>query len=108
MSIVIVRKRGCSDDFDEFVILDFFELTFKSFKGSEAIDFEMGKELIEVFLVFGVIDLWINPIIAHLSSVSETDLVELFSEKMVSVLNVGVAVGMLFLFWFWFVSTHQL
>jgi len=67
----------------------------------------MWQELIEIFLILCIVYLRIYPIIADLSSVSEADLVELFREEMVGILDVGVGGDMFLLLRFGLVSAHQ-
>jgi len=67
----------------------------------------MWQELIEIFLILCIVYLRIDPIITDLSSVSEADLVELFREEMVGILDVGVGGDMFLLLRFGLVSAHQ-
>ena len=43
----------------------------------------MREELVEVFLVFCIVDLWVYPVVTHLPFVSKGHLVELLGEEMV-------------------------
>lgn len=65
----------------------------------------MCQELIEIFLVLSIVNLWINPVVRDLSSIFETHLREFFNEEVALILPIHICWQIL-LFWLWLLSAH--
>jgi hypothetical protein len=90
MPVVVIGQGSSSDDFDKLVILYLIQLAFECFEGGEGVDFEMSQELVEVFLVLSIVNLWIYPVVGDLSSIFEAHLRQLFHEEVVLVLPIYI------------------
>jgi len=65
------------------LVLYFFELTLQALQGRKGIDFKVLQVLIEVLLVFSIVDFGVYPVVRHLLAIFETDLGYFFNEEVV-------------------------